>query len=278
MTANDEIPIWDADGTGEPTKKITAQQLAAAVVALANLVTSVNNQTGAVSITPADIGAVAKSGDTMTRPLTIKGSWPRYNLQPNNGSQTTVSFEASDTDGHGFFETHSLDGTKHEWYNLPNSTTDGGYYNILTDKFPVTVQQGGTGATTPDGACANIGAVKKGSFTSTLLYSGNPAVNATFTLSDYVSNYNILRIVDTYHYYCDVYMPVYTSAQTIMANGSTSYPYDGTPRFLLWEFTAISSDGINYTVARKAQANITSTGVEAIITSAEFGIEIYGLR
>jgi hypothetical protein len=63
-----------------------------------------------------------------------------------------------------------------------------------------------------------------------------------------------------------------------MANGSTSYPYDGTPRFLLWEFTAISSDGINYTVARKAQTNITSTGVEFITTDADFGIEIYGLR
>lgn len=62
LTANDEIPIWDADGTGEPTKKITAQQLAAAVVTLANLVTSVNNQTGAVSITPANIGAPSTTG------------------------------------------------------------------------------------------------------------------------------------------------------------------------------------------------------------------------
>jgi hypothetical protein len=143
---------------------------------------------------------------------------------------------------------------------------------------PLSVGNGGTGATTPDGACANIGAVKKGSFTSTLLYQGTPAVNAAFTLSDYVGNYNILRIVDTDHYYCDVYMPVHTSTQTIMANGSTSFPYDGTPRFLLWEFTATSSDGINYTVARKAQTNITSTGVEFITTNADFGIQIYGLR
>lgn len=205
LTANDEIPIWDADGTGEPTKKITAQQLAAAVVILANLVTSVNNQTGAVSITPANIGAVSTSA-------------------------------------------------------------------------VIDVAHGGTNATTPDGACANIGAVKKGSFTSTLLYSGNPAVNAAFTLSDYIGNYNILRIVDTYHYQCDVYMPVHTSTQIIMANGSTSYSYDGTSRFLLWEFTATSSDGINYTVARKAQTNITSTGVEFITTNADFGIQIYGLR
>lgn len=47
LTANDEIPIWDAEATGEPTKKITAQQLATAIVALASLVTSVNGETGA---------------------------------------------------------------------------------------------------------------------------------------------------------------------------------------------------------------------------------------
>ena len=64
LTANDEIPIWDVDGTGEPTKKITAQQLAAAVVALANLVTGVKGdaetggyRTGNVNLTPANIGA-----------------------------------------------------------------------------------------------------------------------------------------------------------------------------------------------------------------------------
>ncbi len=63
LTANDEIPIWDVDGTGEPTKKITAQQLATAVVALANLVTGVKGgaegsyRHGNVNLTPANIGA-----------------------------------------------------------------------------------------------------------------------------------------------------------------------------------------------------------------------------
>ena len=47
LTANDEIPIWDVDGTGEPTKKITAQQLATAVVALTNLVKTVTATTDA---------------------------------------------------------------------------------------------------------------------------------------------------------------------------------------------------------------------------------------
>ena len=59
LTANDEIPIWDAEATGEPTKKITAQQLATAIVALASLVTSVNGETGAVTLTAEDVNAKA---------------------------------------------------------------------------------------------------------------------------------------------------------------------------------------------------------------------------
>ena len=38
LTANDEIPVWDAEAVDEPTKKITAQNLAASVKALADLV------------------------------------------------------------------------------------------------------------------------------------------------------------------------------------------------------------------------------------------------
>ena len=34
LTANDEIPLWDAEATGEPTKKITAANMAATMAAL----------------------------------------------------------------------------------------------------------------------------------------------------------------------------------------------------------------------------------------------------
>ena len=37
LTGSDEIPVWDAEASGEPTKKITAQNLAAAIKALASL-------------------------------------------------------------------------------------------------------------------------------------------------------------------------------------------------------------------------------------------------
>lgn len=64
LTASDEIPVWDAEATEEPTKKITAANLAAAMVALANLVTGVKGDSessyrhGDVNITPANIGAL----------------------------------------------------------------------------------------------------------------------------------------------------------------------------------------------------------------------------
>ena len=38
LTANDEIPVWDAEAADEPTKKITAQNFAASVKTLAGLV------------------------------------------------------------------------------------------------------------------------------------------------------------------------------------------------------------------------------------------------
>jgi hypothetical protein len=46
-----------------------------------NIITSVNGQIGAVSITPANIGAVAKSGDTMTGNLTLKNPAAASNTQ-----------------------------------------------------------------------------------------------------------------------------------------------------------------------------------------------------
>ena len=37
LTTNDEVPVWDAEASGEPTKKITAQNMAASVKSLADL-------------------------------------------------------------------------------------------------------------------------------------------------------------------------------------------------------------------------------------------------
>jgi len=179
LTANDEIPIWDADGTGEPTKKITAQQLAAAVVALANLVTSVNNQTGAVSITPANIGAVAKSGDTMTGPLTldntdrasraihfkINGSEVGWiGIDDSGLNQNVIQLVQINPNVAGAFGLYQFPAADE---NSP------GFYYILTTKSPVLVTQGGTGATTILGALQNLFDVDGGAITQ---YPNKPGI------------------------------------------------------------------------------------------------------
>ena len=96
LTANDEIPIWDADGTGEPTKKITAQQLAAAVVTLANLVTSVNNQTGAVSITPANIGAMPVNPASIELTRSSGGAFIDFHYNGSTSDNTVRLMESAE--------------------------------------------------------------------------------------------------------------------------------------------------------------------------------------
>jgi hypothetical protein len=45
LTAQDEVPVWDVEASGEPTKKITAQNMTASVKTLGSLVntTEMNN-------------------------------------------------------------------------------------------------------------------------------------------------------------------------------------------------------------------------------------------
>jgi hypothetical protein len=163
LTANDEIPIWDAEATGEPTKKITAQQLAAAVVALANLVTGVKGnaessyRTGNVNLTPANIGAVAKSGDTMTGVLKTD----------SNIIQTTGYIKGEDINNIN----HAIK-LGHAWDDKMQFFEAGGQFDFIksdsninttlfqikygVSAYPLPVNNGGTGATDVPGAQNNI--------------------------------------------------------------------------------------------------------------------------
>jgi hypothetical protein len=138
-------------------KLITLEELGTAINAKAG-VTSVNSQTGAVSITPANIGAVAKTGDTMTGPLTVpqiysaNAAYPAYSFA--NAQNTQVADIYYDIGSKSFVFRYDSNGQE-EHYALPASTGSGGHY-ILTDKSPVLVTQGGTGATTPAQARANL--------------------------------------------------------------------------------------------------------------------------
>lgn len=61
LTGSDEIPVWDAEASGEPTKKITAQNFAAAIKTLASLLGTgdvVNNLTSMATDAPASAALV----------------------------------------------------------------------------------------------------------------------------------------------------------------------------------------------------------------------------
>lgn len=55
LTASDEIPVWDAEATGEPTKKITAANLASSVAAI-----------GGLQLTPATAFSIPTAGNSVS--------------------------------------------------------------------------------------------------------------------------------------------------------------------------------------------------------------------
>ena len=57
LTANDKVPVWDAEASGEPTKKITAQNMAASVKSLASLPNTTEMNT-AIAQSTAKIGVI----------------------------------------------------------------------------------------------------------------------------------------------------------------------------------------------------------------------------
>lgn len=111
LTANDEIPIWDVDGTGEPTKKVTAQQLATAVVTLANLVSGVKGNSegsyrnGNVNLTPANIGAAVSA--TLTNQDLNDVTAPGFY---SAGGGNTITNKPSAVDSFGMVVVHSASG------------------------------------------------------------------------------------------------------------------------------------------------------------------------
>ena len=102
-----------------------------------------------------NLGAVKKSGDTMTGNLYApfvgikRTEWPTITFADNDGN-ARASMTVTDTNRIEF--TQNETGNSHkEWYMLPainKDLPDDKWYEILTNKQPVTVAQGGTGATT----------------------------------------------------------------------------------------------------------------------------------
>ena len=118
--------------------------------------------TGATNAATAcnNIGAVKKSGDTMTGDLiapryVVKGTddgWDGMDILRSSDGEYRCGVTAMGGANNLVFREKKPNGAT-EYYKLPIPTvTDDAWYNILTDKSPVTIAQGGTGSTTRAGA------------------------------------------------------------------------------------------------------------------------------
>lgn len=93
--------------------------------------------------------------------------YPTYEFKANSQTNYGCMIQMGSTNMLGIFEyPKEFDGQStryYEGYRLPEPSTGltaNKNYKILTDKVPVTVAQGGTGGTTADAACENIGALR----------------------------------------------------------------------------------------------------------------------
>lgn len=142
-------------------------------------------------ITILETGKVAKVGDRMTGNLTFSNrNNAAGSVQFENPSGTVVGglFQFTDSGRICISQTTPDASTpygKGERYLMPVPSDHDAvtYYSVLTTKNTVAVPQGGTGATTPAGACENLGAVKKTGDTVTgpLIFSnGNNYLGINF--------------------------------------------------------------------------------------------------
>lgn len=120
--------------------------------------------------TPQELGAVNRGGDTMSGVLVVPNIVSKYGIEFQNTDGTNVGAVCQDMSNNNnqvYVDEYTAAG-KRECYLLPAPTaTEPTFHEILTSKNAVTIAQGGTGADTANGACENIGAVKKAGDTMT---------------------------------------------------------------------------------------------------------------
>lgn len=147
----------------------TLNELAAALGDDPNFATTVANQIGTIE-SEVD-GKVSKSGDTITGNLNFTRSDGYGYVAFTDADGNISGYIRSTPDTHRIQLAHKATDTDYAEYFMPPAPSTGltasKIYNILTSKNTVTIAQGGTGATTADGACTNLGAVKKSGDTMT---------------------------------------------------------------------------------------------------------------
>jgi len=121
---------------------------------------------------------INKSGDTMTGRLivpdvrvnTIDGSYPQFNLYKDGAVMGYMGVHVNKY----LVLCQYGDNTRYaELYHLPNpenNLTANKYYNLLTDKTPITITQGGTGAQNVNDAVTNLG-LALSDFSSSVVYT-----------------------------------------------------------------------------------------------------------
>lgn len=135
-----------------------------------NPVTLAQGGTGATTATAAlaNLGAVAKAGDTMTGNLVISAG-SNYKGIRIEGATGASSINFYNTGTRLTIDQYVNGSAGGERFLLPTpeARSSDEWYTILTSKSPVTIAQGGTGATTAANALANLGAVAKSGDTMT---------------------------------------------------------------------------------------------------------------
>lgn len=219
--------------------------------------TGARNTSGAL----ANLGAVAKAGDTMTGNLGIKATWPSILLYANSGTQETGAITSHRDNGRVYIVEHSTDGTKEEYYQLP--IADGtGTYSILTSKSAVGIPQGGTGATTPAGAKENLG-IPIVLFNDS---SGTTGLNVDF------SKYGvfIIGLPDN----MTTTVRIWGTANAEFWSTASIYAGSNTPVVFKSYCWKVNSDATGFSIntAKSYQINFSSTGTPSVyqITNDKF--------
>lgn len=106
--------------------------------------------------------AVNKSGDTMTGTLCMTrfDNSPTVEFDDSRGPKLQIRASNTASSAQMMFEQKISDGSAYESFYLPDTTETlaaNQQYQILTEKDPVSVAQGGTGAETAAAARSNLG-------------------------------------------------------------------------------------------------------------------------
>lgn len=108
LTAQDEVPVWDKEASGEPTKKITAQNFASSIKTLESLLGTgdvVNNLTSTETDKPlsANMGKTLQNSKASMAQVIFSASAPRTIKFSNYVTSALIGFAANNANNSGLY-------------------------------------------------------------------------------------------------------------------------------------------------------------------------------